>query len=195
LKDLAAHSFPPLIGATAHTLILGTMPGQASLGAVQYYAHPRNALWPIMHALISCNSPTLATHQTLSYDERCKLLTNAGYALWDVLSSCERPGSLDSKIVRASEIPNDIASLVHKHPELSCIVCNGRTAETLFNRHIRNTLPEARLAAGQTDGERDEGLIKKNPSIRITALPSTSPAMASLTLEQKYQRWADGLLG
>lgn len=148
------------------------MPGQASLTAAQYYAHPRNALWPIMVALINGALPTFSTHQTMDYATRCTLLTSHGYALWDVLSSCHRPGSLDAKIVRSSEVPNDIADLVREHPELRCIACNGKTAEALFKRHCKDI-----------------------NSIRVVALPSTSPAMATLNLDEKYQRWAAALLG
>lgn len=179
MNTLAAHSFPPLIGTTAHTLILGTMPGLASLDAVQYYAHPRNALWPIMCALIDGASPTLSTHQTMDYAERSALLTSHGYALWDVLSSCDRAGSLDAKIVRSSEVPNDIARLVQKHPELRCIACNGKTAETLFKRHCKDIDVDNDLSG----------------TIRILSLPSTSPAMATLNLDEKHQRWKEGLLG
>ncbi len=154
------------------------MPGQASLTAAQYYAHPRNALWPIMCALITEAPPSLSTHQTSDYATRCTLLTNHGYALWDVLSSCHRPGSLDAKIVRSSEVPNDIASLVREHPELRCIVCNGKSAEALFKRHCKDINVENGFSA----------------EIRVIALPSTSPAMATLNLDEKYQLWSAALL-
>ena len=155
------------------------MPGQTSLAAVQYYAHPRNALWPIMVALINGTPPSFTTHQTSDYATRCTLLTNHGYALWDVLSSCHRQGSLDAKIVRSSEVANDIASLVRGHPELRCIACNGKTAEALFKRHCK-------------DINVDNGF---SADIRVISLPSTSPAMATLTLDEKYQRWSAALLG
>ena len=154
------------------------MPGQASLTAAQYYAHPRNALWPIMDALINGSSPTFSIHQAMDYATRCALLTRHGYALWDVLSSCHRPGSLDAKIVRSSEVPNDIAGLVREHPELRCIACNGKTAEALFKRHCKDINVDNGFSAG----------------IRVIALPSTSPAMATLTLDEKYQRWSAALL-
>lgn len=165
------------------------MPGQASLGATQYYAHPRNAFWPIMQALITRQPPTYTTHQTVDYDARCALLVEHGYALWDVLESCDRPGSLDSNIARASEIPNAIPRLVEQLPALRCIACNGRTAEKLFNRHIRASLPNDTLLAS------DDHSARQSARIRVVSLPSTSPAMASLNLAAKYQRWADGLLG
>lgn len=177
-----AQSFAPLEGSTAHTLILGSMPGQASLTAVRYYAHPRNAFWPIMLAIVRGEAnASLDTAQALDYEQRCQLLTASGYALWDVLASCERPGSLDSRIVRATEQANDIAAFVMRHPELQCIACNGRTAEKLLDRHCGKALSELREHHARR--------------LRIVSLPSSSPAMASLTLAAKHQRWAAGLLG
>ncbi len=132
----STRSFPPLEGAIAHTLILGTMPGQASLSATQYYAHPRNAFWPIMLAIIDSQSPSFASVKPFKYEQLCNKLIEQGYAIWDVLACCDRPGSLDSRIVRNSEIANDIAGLINRHPELRTIACNGRTAEKLFARHI-----------------------------------------------------------
>ncbi len=176
----AAQSFPPLTASSAHTLILGTMPGQASLSAHQYYAHPRNAFWPIMLAILQASKASYASANALNYSQRCSLLVNHGYALWDVLASCHRPGSLDSRIVRSSEQPNDISGFVHSHPSLRCIACNGKTAQKLLARHCQPALDNLQLQGRQ---------------IRLVTLPSTSPAMASLSLADKHQRWATGLLG
>ncbi|NND90069.1 MAG: DNA-deoxyinosine glycosylase [Granulosicoccus sp.] len=156
------------------------MPGQASLRAAQYYANPRNAFWPIMLAIIQRGEPSPDAVQAMTYPQRCALLTDSGYALWDVLASCYRPGSLDSNIRRNSERPNDILALAERHQELRRIVCNGRTAEKLLQRHCAASL--ARLT---TPGRQ----------LELLCLPSTSPAMASLTLAGKHQRWAEGLLG
>ncbi len=175
-----AQSFPALTTASAHTLILGTMPGQASLSAHQYYAHPRNAFWPIMLAILEACDASYASVASLQYPQRCSLLVEHDYALWDVLASCERPGSLDSRIVRSSEQANDIVGFVHDHPRLDCIVCNGKMAEKLLTRHCQPALDNLRMQDRQ---------------IRLVTLPSTSPAMASLSLADKHQRWAEGLLG
>lgn len=172
-QTLISESFAPLEGEYAKTLVLGTMPGQKSLQLKQYYAHPRNALWPILCAIANDDVPSYAIHQTLTYEQRCELITNAGFALWDVLASCERPGSLDSNIARHSEIPNRIPQLLSRHPELRTIACNGRTAEALFKRHILPKLDD--------------------PIPRIVNLPSTSPAMASLSLQKKYEQWRKSL--
>lgn len=177
-----AESFPPLEGPSAHTLILGSMPGQASLTAVRYYAHPRNAFWPIMLAIMQGHAEaSFDSAQAIDYEQRCAMLTASGYALWDVLASCKRPGSLDSRIVRASEQANDIASLVTRHPQLQCIACNGKAAEKLLKRHCGESL------------DRLQARLQRH--LRIVSLPSSSPAMASLTLAEKHQLWADGLLG
>lgn len=156
------------------------MPGQASLSAHQYYAHPRNAFWPILLAIIAASEASYATAIALDYSHRCSLLTLHGYALWDVLASCQRPGSLDSRIVRSSEQANDIAGFVHSHPNLACIACNGKSAEKLLARHCQPALDDLSVQGRQ---------------IRLVTLPSTSPAMASLSLAAKHQRWAEGLLG
>lgn len=175
------------------------MPGQASLSAAQYYAHPRNAFWPIMLAIIDQNPVSYESVKSFNYDQLCRKLTNAGYAIWDVLACCQRPGSLDSRIVRNTEIPNDIAALKDRHPELGTIACNGRTAEKLFARHIdvpTYGLPAIRkhtAANAPRQTMPGQNTLKQIP--RLCSLPSSSPAMASLTLVKKYQLWADGLLG
>ena len=133
-----------------------------------------------MMAIITQTPPSFEHIKHLDYEQRCNSLINSGYALWDVLARCDRPGSLDSRIVKASEIPNDIAGFVRRHPELRKIACNGRTAEKLFARHI---------------DLQGEDVCPPRKAITIHTLPSSSPAMASLSLNDKYQRWADGLLG
>ena len=200
-----ARSFPPLEGPVAHTLVLGTMPGTASLGAHEYYAHPRNAFWPVMLSIVgdapvgpvdpADDAPPDARPWTaLPYPARVERLTAAGFAVWDVLAECTRPGSLDGRIVRASERPNDVAGLAARHPELERIAFNGRTAQKLFARHV--TL--ARRSGDDPDGAADEvadgaadGAADDGPT--LLTLPSTSPAMASLSLEAKRAAWAAAL--
>jgi len=112
-----AHSFAPLAGNNPRVLILGTMPGQASLTAVEYYAHPRNAFWPILYSVFSGQDTDFTDAHAIAYTRRVEFLKQQQLALWDVLASCERPGSLDASIDRQSEV---------------------KTAQALFKRHVQN---------------------------------------------------------
>lgn len=156
---------PPLEPASAKLLILGSIPGVASLDAQQYYAHRYNFFWPIMQELFGVPRDT-------AYNVRLQGLLDRGIALWDVLERCDRAGSLDTSIVRGSEIPNDIAALLVRHPGLRAIALNGRVAEAAFRRHLLPAL-----------GARLEG-------IALIALPSTSPANASRSASSKLQAWS-----
>ena len=141
-----------------------------------------------MHAILEVSEAdsekvskvSYASVTELDYSQRCSLLVQHDYALWDVLASCHRPGSLDSRIVRSTEQANDIVGFVNSHPRLKCIDCNGKTAEKLLARHCQPALDNLQMQGRQ---------------VRLVTLPSSSPAMASLSLAQKHQRWATGLLG
>jgi TDG/mug DNA glycosylase family protein len=158
------HSFPPTASATATRLILGSMPGKASLAAQQYYAHPRNHFWQIMHRVLDV--PAAA-----SYERRCQGLVQKGVALWDVLKTCTRTGSLDSDIVESSIVPNDFDAFLRAHPGIRAIFFNGAKAEQIYLSHVQPRLPD-RLA--------------RIPTLR---LPSTSPANASIPLAVKLKHW------
>lgn len=172
MTDPRAQGFPPILPARPWLLILGTMPGRASLEAGVYYAHPRNAFWPLMEELLAGDAPPRR-----SYEERVELLRAAGIALWDVLHSCRRPGSLDAAIEPRSAVPNGVAALIQAHPSLECVAFNGAQAEALFRRHIRPALD----AAG------------RQPACH--RLPSTSPANASWSYERKRAAWAGVIHG
>lgn len=154
-------SFAPLFRADARVLVLGSMPGTASLAAAQYYAHPRNAFWPIMGELFGAGP-------ALPYAERTARLGAAGVALWDVLAACRRPGSLDSAIEPDSIELNDIPGLLAAQPGIRHVFCNGTAAATLFRRHVLGRLPRA---------------------LPWTRLPSTSPAHAGRSLADKLAAW------
>nr|WP_315402066.1 DNA-deoxyinosine glycosylase [uncultured Duganella sp.] len=110
----------PVIDARTRILVLGSFPGAASLAAQQYYAHPRNLLWPILSAL---TGEPLAQ---LPYDERLPRLLAHGFGLWDVLGACEREGSLDSAIRKPAA--NDFSRLRELCPTLETIGFNGHTS-------------------------------------------------------------------
>ena len=158
-------SFPPIADERAECLVLGSMPGKASLRANQYYAHPRNAFWPIIEALFGIASD-------LPYDERCAGLLEHRLAVWDVLKTCTRVSSLDSDIDPESIEPNDFPSFLAAHPSIRLVCFNGAMAEQSFRRHVLSALPAVTTAL---------------PQIR---LPSTSPANATLTFQQKLERWS-----
>lgn len=143
-------------------LVLGSMPGAASLAAAEYYAHPRNAFWPIMGALFGAGPQ-------LSYRERLQRLNAAGVALWDVIGTCSRAGSLDSAIDPHSIEANDFAGLFAACPHIGHVFFNGSAAETAFRRHVRG-----RVAL---------------PALHFTRLPSTSPAHAARGFEAKLAAW------
>ncbi|KAB2969135.1 MAG: DNA-deoxyinosine glycosylase [Zoogloea sp.] len=159
---LQIQGFPPVASPTAHTLILGSMPGEASLQAGRYYANPRNHFWSVMGHLLNAGPE-------LPYEVRLQRLTAAGFALWDVLKACERQGSLDSNIVRDSIVPNNFEIFLRQHPHITRIFFNGTTAEAAFRRHVLGKL--------------------QVPGIQFVRLPSTSPANARLTLEKHLQAW------
>ena len=121
-------SFPPILGVHPTILILGTMPGVASLRANEYYAHPGNAFWKIMSAIKGINCPT-------RYEEKKQLIRDMDLALWDVCHTCIRPGSADSDI--RNEEPNQIRELLAAHTSIRTIIFNGQTAEKLFHRHLK----------------------------------------------------------
>lgn len=154
--------FSPIARSDAKILILGSMPGEASLQKQEYYAHPRNAFWPIMCRLL--DAP-----EDLSYIKRKQLLVDNNIALWDVLKRCYRKGSLDSKIKQETIEANDFATFFQQHVNISAVFFNGAKAEQLFKKYV--------LKGSQI------------PTLEYQRLPSTSPAHAALDLQQKSRLW------
>ena len=159
-----AIGFPPIASANAYTLILGSLPGIRSIQAAQYYAHPRNAFWQIMAELVGAEG---------NYRQRCKILRDRHIAVWDVLSSSVRPGSLDADIDMATARVNDFAEFLTRFRQIDRICFNGQKAEKIFR---------SRVTLGNDTGK-----------ILLVTLPSTSPAHASMSYEQKLKLWRDGL--
>lgn len=162
-------SFPPIEGAGARVLVLGSIPSVASLQKGEYYGHPRNAFWPLMGALFSVDA-------SAPYPLRCEQLRRAGVAVWDVLQACVRPGSLDSAIRRDSERVNDLDGFLERQPDIAAVFLNGRKAEEAWVRHVERPRRAAQACS----------LSELPPT---TLLPSSSPAMASLDFAGKLERW------
>lgn len=161
------YSFPPIATPHATILILGSMPGQASLAANQYYAHKQNTFWRIMAELLQFDRDD-------NYSTKTQALKTAGIALWDVLQSCQRQGSLDNKIKADTEQPNNFSIFFQQHKSIRHILFNGAKAEACFKKYI---------------------LKQTQPSpFQLTRLPSTSPAHASLSFEEKLAIWRAALV-
>jgi TDG/mug DNA glycosylase family protein len=154
--------FAPVEDADSTVLILGSMPGKASLAAGQYYAHPRNAFWPVMGKVIGF-SPDLP------YEKRLQTLRSAGIALWDALASCDRKSSLDAHIEADSLILNDFQTFFRQHPNITRVLFNGAKAEQCFVKYVLPTL--------------------KANSLHYQRLPSTSPANAGISYDKKLLAW------
>jgi len=159
---LRVHSFAPIEDPRVTVLILGSMPGKASLRAGQYYAHPRNLFWRILGELIGANP-------ALPYEKRIRMLKSAGIALWDVLESCTRQSSLDSDIDETALIPNNFVAFFSAHPNITHVFFNGVKAEHCFRNHVQPFI--------------------ETRSLQYTRLPSSSPANASMGYKQKLEAW------
>ncbi len=149
-------SFPPIIDEQSKILILGSVPGVKSLQMQQYYAHPQNQFWRILFHLLDAEF-------SLDYSERLKLLKKYKIALWDVIESCERKGSLDTEI--KEEVDNNILELIKNHPNITTIFCNGQ-------KSYKNLIK----------------ILGKNFEIPIFVLPSTSP-LHTVKFEEKLESW------
>ncbi|MDR6919638.1 MULTISPECIES: DNA-deoxyinosine glycosylase [Chryseobacterium] len=149
-------SFLPLIDNQSEILILGSIPGVKSLEKQQYYAHPQNKFWKIIFELLN-------EEVTESYTKRTEILKKHHIALWDVIDSCERKGSLDSEI--RNEEANQIAELLEEYPNVKAIFCNG-------GKSYKNL----------------QKLLGKNYRLPIFLLPSTSP-LHTISFEKKLGEW------
>jgi len=155
-------SFEPIGDRNAEVLILGSMPGTRSLTAGQYYAHPHNVFWRILAELLHFDAAS-------SYEARVRALKSARVALWDVLHSCVRAGSLDAMIENDTQIANDFRRFFGGHGKIRCVFFNGAKAEACYRRH---------------------GLRETGPgTISYSRLPSTSPANASMSFAHKLRAW------
>jgi len=120
---MICRSFEPVYTPAARVLIVGSMPSVKSLEDAQYYAHPRNAFWPVMFDVFG-------VEPTRDYEVKKALIRENGLALWDVAEACEREGSLDSNMRNITY--NDFALLFEACPQIHTVLCNGGTAHSLF---------------------------------------------------------------
>ncbi|GAB5898249.1 DNA-deoxyinosine glycosylase [Mycolicibacterium mageritense] len=155
------HGLAPIVGARARVLILGNMPSVMSLAAHEYYGNPRNAFWRITGEIFGFDAGA-------PYPERVASLHGHGVAVWDVLRSCRRIGSLDSAVQRDSMVPNDFASFFAEHPTVARVLFNGAAAETNFRQLVG---------------------VGHLPTVR---LPSTSPAQ-TMRYADKLRAWRSQL--
>jgi len=153
-------AFPPSVNANTRVLILGSLPGDASIRQGEYYAHPGNAFWALMGDVLAEDV------RDLPYPDRLERLRTRGVGLWDVIESAERQGSLDGAIRDARY--RDLAGFAAALPKLRAIGFNGRTAALNGRRQ---------LGLG--------GLAE----LTLIDLPSSSGAYASLSREEKAQAW------
>ncbi|CAN5868200.1 DNA-deoxyinosine glycosylase [soil metagenome] len=149
---------PPILGGSPRLLILGNIPSVMSLGVQQYYGNPRNAFWRITGELFGFAAGG-------SYDERVAALQARGVAVWDVLRSCRRVGSLDSAVERDSMVANDFAALFNAHQGIERVYFNGAAAEANYRR-----------------------LVTVEASVVYRRLPSTSPAH-TMSFAAKLAAW------
>jgi len=155
--------FPPIEEDGARLLILGSMPSRESLARHRYYAHPRNAFWPILSSLLQLPEA--------GYEQQAERVARRGIAIWDVLKACVRSTSLDSDIEEGSVEVNDFPGFYALHPGIERIYFNGAKAESLYLRHV---LP---------------ALESRHARLPHRRLPSTSPANAAMSMQQKREAW------
>ena len=157
-------SFSPSIDTKSEILILGSMPGVKSLDEQQYYAHPQNRFWKLMG--LFCNVENL---KDLNHQEKLQTLLKNKIALWDVIQSCERNGSLDSNIQK--EILNNIPDLLKQFPNIKIICLNGNKAYIAFKKYSPEILGK----------------------YKYYKMPSTSPANARYKLEDLFKYWQQAI--
>lgn len=150
------YGLPPVTGPEPGILILGSFPSVLSLEHNEYYGNPKNRFWAVMERVLDVPAD-------LPYAERTHLLTQRGVALWDVVASCERPGSADSRI--KNPVANDLAGFFRKHPTLRLVALNGTAASQIYHR------------------------FAEVPGLPSVTLPSTSPANEGVPFPEKVRKW------
>lgn len=154
------HPFSPILDQHTKILFLGSFPSIASFEQSFYYAHPRNAFWPIMETIFNTQLNDNATKKAFCLEK--------GIGLWDVIGSCDRSNSSDTNLKNC--IPNDFRKLLANYPNIGVLAFTGKKAYDLFNRYF------------------------KDLSVETVLLPSTSPAHAAMTREEKVKKYKEVLV-
>lgn len=155
-REFQSHTFEPIFDGNSKILILGTFPSVKSRENNFYYGHPQNRFWSVLAEILETETPC-------SIDEKKKMLLENNIAIWDVVGSCEISNSADTSIKNV--VPNDLG-VIFENADIKSIYANGKTAEKLYNKYLKN----------QTGKE-------------IFALPSTSPANAAFSKEKLVDAW------
>ena len=157
--------FEPIASIDATTLILGSLPSQLSLQSGEYFGNPNNVFWKIMGELIDAGPEN-------SYDVRVQRMIAARLAVWDVLRSAVRPGSLDANIDGETAKANDFSRFLREHSQIELVCFNGQKAAALFERLV--------IRKGNSWNDR----------LSLVTLPSTSPAHAAMNFAEKLRQWS-----
>ncbi len=157
-------SFQPIIDDRSECLILGSLPSVISLKERHYYANPHNQFWEILYSVFGEEMPT-------DFGERYRFLLRHHLALWDVVKSADRKGSLDSSI--RSVVPNDIPGLLAEHPEIRKIILSGAASERYFMKYF--------------------GFLSERYECRRVPSPSPIPGRNVRTLDEKKAEWSKAL--
>ena len=152
-------SFAPVVDARTRVLVLGSLPGEASLAQAQYYAHRQNRFWHLIGDVIG--EPL----QGMEYGARLQALLDHRVGLWDVIAQAKREGSLDSRI--RDHATNDLVALVAALPNLAAVAFNGGTAAKIGMQL----------------------LAESHMSLVLIKLPSSSPAYAAVPYAEKLRAW------
>ena len=156
MGKIFTHNFEPIFDKNSEILVLGSFPSVKSRENNFYYAHPQNRFWRVVASVYSCPVPK-------NVEEKKNMLLSNKIAVWDVIKSCEITGSADSTI--KSVIPNDLSEILSV-ADIKKIYANGKTAQSLYNKYIKNST-----------------------GFDIISLPSTSPANAAYSLEKLIKEW------
>ena len=155
--EVRKSSFPPVVAPDTRVLVLGSLPGERSLAAGRYYAHPRNRFWHLIGKVVG------AELEPLDYEARLTALLAARVGLWDTVASARRVGSLDAAIREAEH--NPLAEFAASLPDLRAVGFNGQASARIGMPQLAHT------------------------DLALIALPSSSPANASIPLPEKQRSW------